>query len=237
MCMNTPTKHTVKSYDAELQKLRDLIIRMASLSETQYLNAFKALRDRDEDLAREIIKNDLQINDLERELYEFAVKMLALRQPMGQDLRNIIAALKISSDVERIGDYASNAAVRVLKLMKSDPQDLLEDVIGLGEKAIIMFKESIRAFNEKDVERAKAVWISDEKIDEDYNIVYKKLMKHMEAHPDEINACTHLIFVAKNIERMGDHTQNIAEIIYYSLEGETLNPDNIDFDAVDIQIF
>lgn len=231
------TKHIVKSFDEDLQKLNDLIVRMASLTETQFDNAFKAINTYDHVLAQKTVEDDRQINELEKQLYEFAVKMLALRQPMGPDLRNIIAALKISSDVERIADYASNAAQRCMDIEKTELVDeLIQELAHIGSKAHTMFQNVIKAFVEKDVERAVAVWLSDAKLDMLYNDFFKKLLKLLEDETNNINAITHLMFISKSIERWGDHTQNIAEIIFYSHRGKNLEVEKVLKRDIDIDI-
>ena len=216
------TDHTVKAYDAELKKLSDTITHMAELTKSQFKRSMKCIEDWDFESAEQIVAEDDIIDDIENDLYDFAVRMLALRQPMAGDLRNIIAALKISTDIERIADYAANAAKRAVLMKKASKIDLAGLIPELGTLALQMFESVIEAFLDKDMEKAVAVWQSDNVLDQKYTDAYLQLIRHMEKNKKDIAVCTQLLFIAKSIERTGDHTTNIAETIYYSIRGKTL---------------
>lgn len=220
-------EHIVKSFDLDLQQINDCITRMASLTETQLTSALKAIVKKDTALAEKVIKGDDQIDGLESEVYGYAVRIIALRQPMAGDLRNIISALKLSGDIERIADYATSIAKRSIILSKHE-KDLppLDDIPPLGELAIRMLHNVIKAFSEKDLDNAVAIWRSDSIIDKQYNKFFKNITEYMSKNPKNVELCTHLMFIAKHLERVGDRCTNIAEVIYYSLTGEEFSDES-----------
>lgn len=219
------TEHIVRSYDEELRRLRDMVARMGGLSERQVSDATRALVRRDTDLATEVVARDVQIDTLEREIEAFCVRLLALRQPMAADLRVIIAAMKASNDLERIGDYASNAAKRAVVLASLPSIGSLNGFERMAQLVQENLKAAMDAFVNNDAEAAKRVWEADEPVDAIYNGIFRELLTFMMEDPRNITAATHMLFIAKNLERIGDHTTNIAERIYYAVLGDTLGED------------
>jgi phosphate transport system protein len=216
------TAHTVKSYDLELKRLRALITDMGGMVESQVALACRAVIDKDSDCAGRAVESDPQVDAIEREVEQFVIRLLALRQPVAQDLRQIVASLKITGDLERIGDYAANVAKRSLVL---DQFNLPYTLTGLAHMSRLVqenLKLIIDAVGEGDTDKAMQVWRSDEVIDEIYNALFRELITYMMEDPRNITPCTHLLFVAKNLERIGDHATNIAETVYYSVKGEPL---------------
>ena len=216
------SEHIIKSYDEELQRLDNAITQMGGLAESQLGAAIEAVGKRDSDIATEVIEGDVQVDNLEREIESLVVRLLALRQPMARDLRQSIAALKISSDLERIGDYAANVAKRSIALNQTPPVKPVYAIPRMGRLCQAMIKDVLDAYVERDADKALAVWLRDEELDEMYTSLFRELLTYMIEDPRNITACTHLLFIAKNLERIGDHTTNIAETIYYSVKGEVL---------------
>ena len=215
-------EHIVKSFEQELNRLRGLITDMGGMVESQVAQACRAVIDKDSDAATRAVENDPKVDTLEREVEQFVIRLLALRQPMAQDLRQIVASLKITHDLERIGDYAANVAKRTLVLNQFN---LPYTLTGLAHMSLLVqenLKSIIDAFGEGDTAKALQVWRSDEAIDEIYNALFRELITYMMEDPRNITPCTHLLFIAKNLERMGDHETNIAEMIYYAVKGEVL---------------
>ena len=218
-------EHIVRSYDEELRRLRDMVARMGGLADRQVADATRALVRRDTELASEVVGRDAQIDALEREVEAFCVRLLALRQPMAQDLRVIVAAMKASNDLERIGDYARNAAKRAIVLASLPSIGSLNGF----ERMTLLVQENLRAamdaFVNNDAEAAQRVWEADEPIDAIYNGIFRELLTFMMEDPRNISAATHMLFIAKNLERIGDHTTNIAERIFYAVRGDSLPED------------
>jgi phosphate transport system protein len=215
-------EHTVRSYEEELRRLRDMIVRMGGLAERQVADAATALVERDTDLATEVVQRDGAIDALEREIEAFVIRMLALRQPMGQDLRLIVAALKISHDLERIGDYARNAAKRSLVVAQQPPLGSLNGFQRMARLVQANLQGAIDALVQDDAEKADEIWASDEPVDDIYNGIFREMLTFMMEDPRNITAATHLLFVAKNLERIGDHATNIAETVHFAVRGEAL---------------
>lgn len=218
-------EHTVRSYEDDLRRLRDMIARMGGLAERQVADATSALIRRDSVLAGEVVGRDAQIDTLEREIESFCVQLLALRQPMAQDLRVIVGSLKISHDLERIGDYASNAAKRSIVVAS---QPLYGSLNGFQRLALLVqenLKGAIDALVGDDADKAYEIWRNDEPVDEIYNGIFREMLTFMMEDPRNITAATHLLFIAKNLERIGDHATNIAETVYYAVLGRTLTED------------
>src|SRR5690606_30231097 len=184
--------------------------------------AIEALSRRDPEAARETIAHDARINELEDQVDAMTVRMLALRQPMAQDLREVVAALKISGAVERIGDYAANVAKRVLTLSQLPQVKPLHAIPRMGRLAQELLKDVLDAYIEHDADKAIRVWERDEEVDEMYTSLFRELLTYMMEDPRNISACTHLLFIAKNIERIGDHSTNIAETIHFLVRGRPL---------------
>ena len=217
-------EHTVKSYDEELKRLQQEIASMGGLAEVELQNAVQALVRRNAELGHQIVQDDVQIDESEQRATAQVVRLLALRQPMASDLREIVAALKISSDLERIGDYAANIGKRVVALSQTPPFKLPAVLPRMGWLAQQAIRDVLTAYAEKDANKALKAWKADEELDETYNSLFRELLTHMMEDPRNIGACTHLLFIAKNIERIGDHATNIAETIYFMVVGEPIGP-------------
>jgi phosphate transport system protein len=217
------TEHTIKAFDADLQELARMIAEMGGLAERQIGDALDALNRHDAELARSIVLTDARIDTLQREIEEKAILTIARRQPMAVDLRDIVGALRVSNDLERIGDLAKNIAKRVevveneLRLRK-----VMRGVENMTELVLTQIKDVLDAFARRDVGKAVQVWRSDEEVDAVNNSLFRELLTYMMEDPRNISVCIHLLFCAKNIERMGDHATNIAETIYYIVEGRAL---------------
>jgi len=220
-----PTEHIVRSYDEELRRLRDMLARMGGLAERQVADATRALVRRDTTLASEVVSRDVQIDALEREVEAFCVRLLALRQPMAQDLRVIVAAMKASNDLERIGDYARNAAKRAIVLSSLPAIGSLNGFERMAQLVQENLKSAMDALVNGDAEAARRVWEADEPVDAIYNGIFRELLTFMMEDPRNITAATHMLFIAKNLERIGDHTTNIAERIHYAVMGDSLPED------------
>jgi phosphate transport system protein len=215
-------KHIVTSFEADLKKLRDMIAGMGGLVERAVADAATALLERDPEFATRVVEMDPKIDAEERAVEQFAVQLLALRQPVADDLRQVVQALKVITDLERIGDYAANIAKRSLVINQVASGFSLS---GLGQMASLVqqnLKTSIDAVGEADPQKAIAVWRADQMVDDLYNTIFRELITYMMEDARSITACTHLLFVAKNLERIGDHSTNIAELTYYAVTGESL---------------
>jgi phosphate transport system protein len=215
-------EHIIKSYDEELDRLNKIIVEMGGQAESQLAAAMDAVVRRDSDLAAQVIESDAKVDQLERDLDNLAIRLLALRQPMARDLREIVVALKIGSDLERICDYAANVAKRSIALTQSPPLQPVYALPRMARLALLLVKDVIDAFVERDADRAIAVWMRDEELDEMYASLFREFLTYMMEDPRIIGACTHLLFMAKNIERIGDHATNIAEYVYFLVHGTPL---------------
>ena len=222
--MTQSGEHIVTAYDEELKQLHALIGRMGGLVETQLEGAVQAVLKRDPDLAQRIRQGDKEIDRLEHDADAMALRLIALRQPMAVDLRNTIAALKIAADLERFGDYAKNVAKRAIAIsqMPHIPSPGLDRMARLVQA---MIKDVLDAYLENDTDKAIAVWNQDVEVDQLYNSLFRELLTYMMEDPRNITGCTHLLFIAKNIERMGDHATNIAETVHYQVKGVELPDD------------
>ena len=211
--------HIIKAYDQELDQLNNTIAQMGGLAEIQLANAIEAVAERDTELTSETVEADARIDALEHQVQDQVVRLLALRQPMARDLRNIVAALKISSDLERIGDYATNVAERSIVLSQTQAVKPAYAIPRMGAFAQSLIKNVLDAFIERNTEKALQVWRSDEELDEMYSSLFRELLTYMMEDPRNITPSTHLLFIAKNIERIGDHATNIAETVHFLVEG------------------
>ena len=216
-------EHTVTSYDDELNQMTGTILRMGGMVEQQLADAITALVTRDPELAARVIADDQPVDRLEHEIDHLVMRLLALRQPMAVDLRLITASLKISSDLERIGDYAANVAKRASALSQVEPMRPVAVIPRMSQTVQGMIKDVLDAYMARDAEMALAVWRRDEEVDEIYNSLFRELLTYMMEDPRHITPCTHLLFIAKNIERMGDHATNIAETIAFLVTGTPLD--------------
>ncbi|MFI4968733.1 MAG: phosphate signaling complex protein PhoU [Lysobacterales bacterium] len=211
--------HIVKSYDAELKRLTGEIQHMGEIALEQLEAAIDAVIERDSDTAMAVVHNDGAIDSLEHEVSHDVVRLLALRQPMARDLREILAALRIAADIERIGDYAANVAKRSIVLNQAAPVQLANALPRLAKLAGDLVREVLAAYRDNDADRALEAWARDEELDEQYTGLFRELLTYMMEDPRNITSCTHLLFMAKNIERIGDHATNIAENIYFLVHG------------------
>ena len=234
--MPTDHSHIVKSFDEELAHLSDLISRMGGLAETQLEQSIEALQKRDSTLADAAIEHDRKIDMLHVEVDEMAIRLLALRQPMATDLRHIVTGLKIAPIVERIGDYAKNVAKRAIALNQMPPVKPLFTIPRMGRIVREMTKDVLDAFANNDVEKAHDVWMRDAEVDDMYDSLFRELLTYMMEDPRNITPCTHLLFVARNIERIGDLATNIAELIHYQVEGVILDEDRPKTDQASVTV-
>ena len=218
--------HTVRAYDKELAALGLRIAEMGGIAEKMVVDAMDALGAVDTVLAQQVVATDPRLDALQREIEEHAILTIARRQPMGVDLREIIGAIRIASDLERVGDLAKNIAKRTVKI--GPEARVPRAVVGLkhmNELATEQMKDVLDAYAQRDVERAQAVWTRDAELDALEDSVFRDLLTHMMEDPRNISFCAHLLFCSKNIERVGDHATNIAETVYYVVTGTSLPPD------------
>lgn len=211
--------HTVRSFDDELGRLATLVARMGALASSQLSAALQALIAGDENMARRVAAADPILDALEADVHSFTIRLLALRQPVAQDLRSIVAALKISGELERVGDYAANIAKRVATLAAAPQVGKLSDIRCVAAPVQQMIRDALEAYVERDTAKARAVWERDEEVDALYAVLVRALTTDIIADPRNVTAAIHLMFVAKNIERIGDHATNIAETIIYQETG------------------
>jgi phosphate transport system protein len=216
------SEHIIKGYDEELQRLNNTITEMGGLAEAQIASATEAVMKRNSELATVVIETDARVDKLEAEIGTLAVRLLALRQPMARDLREVLAALKIAGDIERICDYAANVAKRSIALKHAPPAEPIFALPRMANLARALTKEVIDAYVARDADKALIVWARDEELDEMYSGLFRELLTYMMEDPRNIAASTHLLFVAKNLERIGDHATNIAETVYFLVHGTPL---------------
>lgn len=217
--MNKQQEHIVKGYDEELTRLQGEILHMGGVAEGQLRQAFQALMESDERAAEKVIHADERVDTLELEISTGVMHLLALRQPMAGDLRTVLSSLRIASNIERIGDYAANIAKRSLALPASRPREAIRGLEEMGVYAGGMLRDVLDAFCRRDTAAAMAVRASDVELDRRYNSLFRELLTYMMEDPRNISTCAHLLFIAKNIERIGDHVTNIAENIWFQAEG------------------
>ncbi|MGI9481707.1 MAG: phosphate signaling complex protein PhoU [Hyphomicrobiales bacterium] len=214
--------HIVSAFDDDLEILNRNIAQMGGLAEEQLAASVDALVRNDQELASQVIRDDVKIDDLEREIEEKAILTIAKRQPMALDLRQIMTAIKIASDLERIGDLAKNISKRSSALSDERPKKIISGLKSMGKLALNQLKNVLDAYIQRDAEKARQVWQDDEELDAMYNSVFRELLTYMMEDPRNIGICTHLLFGAKNIERIGDHATNIAENVHYLVHGVPL---------------
>lgn len=218
--------HIVKSYDKELDALERSIAEMGGIAEKMVIDAMDALAQSDAALARQVIASDERLDQLQREIEENAILTIARRQPMAVDLREIVGAIRVAGDLERVGDLAKNIAKRSLKIGEAPRNP--HDVVGLkhmNDVATELLKDVLDAYAQRDNDRALAVWERDVELDALENSVFRDLLTHMMEDPRNISYCAHLLFCSKNIERIGDHATNIAETVHYLVTGQPLPTD------------
>jgi phosphate transport system protein len=219
------TEHTVKAFTDQLENLASSVAQMGGLAEAQLADAIDAIARRDTRLAEATVGGDKRIDELQQQVEDQALKLLALRQPMAVDLRETLAAIKSASELERIGDLAKNIAKRAIVLNREPPIRLTQSLARMGGQALSQLKLVLDSYSDRDAEAAEAVWRQDGEIDEMYNSLFRELLTYMMEDPRTIGLCTHLLFIAKNIERTGDHATNIAEVVYHMVNGGHLTTD------------
>ncbi len=215
--------HTVKAFDDDMAQLRSLVSRMGGLCETQIAAAVDALVTRNVEAARLVVADDARIDALESEAEALSVRIIALRAPLADDLREIVAALKIAGVLERIGDYAKNIAKRAGALAQSPPIEPVVIVPEMARAVISMIKDVLDAYVDRDVELARAVCERDRRVDDFYTSLFRSLLTFMMENPQFITPSTHLLFVAKNLERIGDHATSVGEMVYFAVTGDHLS--------------
>jgi phosphate transport system protein len=216
-------EHTLRAYDEELEGLTAELSRMGGLAEVEVSDAIRAIARRDVALAQAVIGRDARLDEIEADIERRAIRLIALRQPVADDLRRTVAALKISMNLERCGDLAKNIAKRALVIAEAEPiTPLTRSIERMGELVSGRLKDVLDAFAARDIDRARAVWQRDQEVDEHYDSIFRELLTYMMGDPRTIASCAHLLFVAKNLERIGDHATNIAEIILYEVTGEQM---------------
>jgi phosphate transport system protein len=214
--------HILKRFDEELERLNATINEMGGLTESQFSKALAAVRERDTAIAEEVIADDARVDALDNTVQELTVKLLALRQPMAVDLRVVLSSIKIAAALERIADYAKNTAKRSIVLAQSNaPPSAVIGIDRLGRLVRTALKDVLDAFADDDVAKARDVWERDEEIDQVYTGLFRELLTYMMEDPRTITSCTHLLFMAKNIERAGDHVTNIAELVSFRNTGQS----------------
>jgi len=216
-------EHIVKSYEDELNTLTADCARMGGITEAQVHDALDAVVKRDQAMAEAVVARDERLDSLEADIERKAIRLIALRQPLANDLRKTVAAMKIASNLERCGDLAKNIAKRTMILNEAEPiSPLTRSIERMGRLVLGRLKDVLDAYTGSDLDRALAVWSRDDEVDEHYNSLFRELLTYMMGDPRTITACAHLLFVAKNLERIGDHATNIAEIIHYEITGEEM---------------
>jgi phosphate transport system protein len=215
--------HTMKAFDADLEELSRMVAEMGGLTEKEIADSVTALARRDVDLAQRVIALDPSVDALQRAIEEKVILTIARRQPMAVDLRDIVGSLRVSNDLERIGDHAKNIAKRVLVLDGDISfSQVIRGVEEMTKLVLAQLKQVLDAYASRDVDKALEVWRRDEEVDAVNNSLFRELLTYMMEDPRNITFCTHLLFCTKNIERMGDHATNIAETVHYMVEGRPL---------------
>lgn len=218
--------HIVKSFDNDLGQIESLLLEMGGLVETQISEAVRALVDRDVELGEKVRGNDKRVDDLEIQINDLTIRTLALRQPMAEDLRAVVTALKVAANLERIGDYAKNIAKRTSVLAQSPHIGSYSTTIKRMSKLVQdMVRDVLDAYVARDGQTAEDLRLRDEEVDQLHNTLFRELLTYMMEDARNITPCLHLLFIAKNIERMGDHTTGIAEQVYYLVTGTQLDDD------------
>ena len=216
-------EHTVKAFTEELDALSQEVSRMGGLAEAAVNDSLTAVARRDTSLAQSIIERDVRIDAAQREVERRALKLFALRQPFATDLRVVLTGWRIASELERVGDLAKNIAKRALILNQAEPITLTRSDERMGKLAAAHLNQVLDAYASRDVQAAVAVWHQDDNIDAHYNSLFRELVTYMIEDPRTISSCAHLLFIAKNIERIGDHGTNIAEYIHFLVTGEEID--------------
>ncbi len=213
--------HIVKTYGEELDQLSAEVVLMGGLAEAQVADAVDAVARRDVGLAQSVVQRDQKLDELEKDIERKCIRLIALRQPMADDLRKTVAAMKLATSLERTGDLAKNIAKRALVIAEVEPMTpLTRSIERMGRLVSSRLRDVLDAYKSRRIDLAQNVWSSDTEVDEHYNALFRELLTYMMGDPRTISACTHLLFMAKNLERIGDHATNMAEYIHYELTGE-----------------
>ena len=231
---NSP--HIVSSFDNDLVAIQAKISEMGGLSEEMLALALDAIRNRDVAAAEEVIQKDKKLDALEHELEGMAQTTIALRQPMAQDLRVLLSALKIATTLERVGDLSENIAKRAIYLAEQRKVRLSSSIVRMGRQTAVNLSEVLDAYVSKNTELAKSIWLRDIEIDDIYNALFREVVTYMMDDSRTIGLGSQLLFVAKNLERIGDHTTHIAESVYFIVEGEYLGDDRPKGEPLSLQI-
>ena len=222
-------EHTVRAYDEELDAITAELARMGGLAEAEVADSISAIANRDVALASSVIVRDARLDGLEMDIERKAVRLIALRQPVADDLRRTVAALKISMNLERCGDLAKNIAKRALVIAETAPlTPVTRSIERMGELVAARLKDVLDAFAARDIARARQVWQRDQEVDEHYDSIFRELLTYMMSDPRTIASSAHLLFVAKNLERIGDHATNIAEDVIYFVAGRDVRHPALD---------
>jgi phosphate transport system protein len=217
------SEHIVKAFDADLREIAQMIAQLGGMAEKEIADAIDALRRRDTELAKRVVVDDDALDALRRDIEEKTILTITRRQPVASDLREVVSALRVVNDLERIGDLAKNIGKRVNSLASDMiPNRLVRRVERMAGVVLVQIRKVLDAYARRDLAMALDVWKSDEEIDNFYTSLFRELLTYMMEDPRNITFCLHLIFCAKNIERMGDHATNIAETVYYMIEGRPL---------------
>ncbi len=220
MSMN---EHTLKFFGEELNQLKAEVARMGGLAEAQVADAITAVSDRDVALAESVVGRDRRLDLLQHDIERKSIRLIALRQPVAQDLRRTVGAMKMASILERTGDYAKNIAKRALVISEAEPiTPLTRAIERMGKLVAARLKDALDSYTSAELDQAMNVWHNDEEVDEHYNSLFRELLTYMISDPRMINSCAHMLFVAKNLERIGDYATNIAEIVHYEVTGEEI---------------
>jgi len=220
--VNSGTEHTVKAFDSDINELRGMVAEIGGRSEQAIAKAMRALENSDLELAAEVVREDKLIDDLEKRIDELTFQTIALRAPMADDLRELIATFKISGVVERIGDYAKNIAKRVPLVTQTHRLRPISLLPSMSKIASELVRDSLDAFARRDAELAMEVNRRDQIVDDFYNSIFRAVITHMIENPKDIGEAAHLLFIAKNLERIGDHATNVAEMVYFAATGEPM---------------
>ena len=217
--------HIVSAFDQDLVSIEAKIAEMGGLAEEILAMALDSVARRDDALARRVIERDARLDQLEMEIEQLAINTIALRQPMAQDLRVLVSALKISTTLERIGDLAKNISKRAMTFSKTGPVQITSSIVRMGRAAQAQLSDVLNAYTARDTEIAVAVWNRDVDIDEMYNALFREVVTYMMEDSRMIGNGSQMLFIAKNLERVGDHTTHISEMVYYIVNGEPLGDD------------
>ena len=215
--------HIVKSFDDELTQLNAAITHMGEMAKGQFSATLRALRMRDVETAARVIRDDVEVDALQRDIEARAIRVLALRQPIARDFREVLSAFRVDIEFERICDFSANICKRIIALNAHSPDEWVAEIGELGALASRQLADVVTAFNERNQEKAITVWASDEQIDDTYTGIYRRLIDYMKSDPQRMPIGAHLMFMTKNMERIGDHVTNIAESIYYLVTGSVLD--------------